>query len=306
MSFNSTYKIPKDASYVTLRNQNRMIYANYVIQRNNVQQGCQGVMRLQDGNPADADILPKLLEGARETTGAERDAAIASEACPVAVIPTPIVSIGGSILFSSSFGSSGSQVSYPNSASLALGDGDFTIEWFQFWTDDGNFPRPFSIGSYNNNDIDIAVSYEGDIYFWTGMTPNSVSNTSPPLDTWTHMAIVGTGGTTISFYIGGTRVYNGSISYDFTDTTTTLSIGNETDSSTIAGFNGQITNFRWVKGSALYSGTSITVPTQPLTAVSGTQLLLLASNETDFLKDSSPANRTPTNSGTAYSSTSPF
>lgn len=87
MSFNSTYKIPKDASYVTLRNQNRMLYANYVIQQNNVQQGCQVRAELQNGGVADGDIIPKLLEGARATTAAERDAEVASEACPVTVTP---------------------------------------------------------------------------------------------------------------------------------------------------------------------------------------------------------------------------
>lgn len=87
---NFYYKIPKDASYVTLRNQNRMLYANYRIQQNNVQQGCQGVTRLQDGGVADADIIPKLLEGARETTALEIQVDISSAACPVS-IPVVIV-----------------------------------------------------------------------------------------------------------------------------------------------------------------------------------------------------------------------
>ena len=81
------YKIPKDASYVTLRNQNRMIYANYRIQQNNVQQGCQIRVALENGGVADADIIPKLLEGARETTAAEVQIDISSGACPVANIP---------------------------------------------------------------------------------------------------------------------------------------------------------------------------------------------------------------------------
>ena len=93
MSFNSTYKIPKDASYVTLRNQNRMLYANYSIQQYNVRQGCQVRAELQNGGVADADMIPKLLEGAIATTVAERTADIASEACPVtAVIVNPYAS----------------------------------------------------------------------------------------------------------------------------------------------------------------------------------------------------------------------
>ena len=305
---NFIYKVPKDASYVTLRNQNRMLYANYRIQQNNTQTGCQGVMRLQDGGVADADLIPKLLEGARETTVADVAIDLSSASCPVpqtSIPPTESSGIGGSMLFASTFGSTASRVTYPNNAALAIGQQDFTIEWFQYWTSDSNFPRPFSIGSYDTTDISIAVSYEGTIYFWTGMTPNPVA-TNPPLNAWTHIAIVGTGGTTIAFYIDGTRVFNDSLAYNFTNTTLALSIGNETVPSAIAGFNGQLTNFRWVKGTAIYSGASITVPTQPLTAVSGTQLLLLASNEAGLLVDSSPANRTPTNSGVTFSSTNPF
>lgn len=92
---NFTYKIPKDASYVTLRNQNRMLYANYRIQQNNTQQGCQGTMRLENGGVADADIVPKLLEGARETTTEEITTILASEECPVvassAPAPAPVI-----------------------------------------------------------------------------------------------------------------------------------------------------------------------------------------------------------------------
>lgn len=88
VNVNFLYKIPKDASYVTLRNQNRMVYANYRIQQNNVEQGCQGVMRLENGGVADADIITKLLQGARETTAAEIQIDISSAACRV-VAPAP-------------------------------------------------------------------------------------------------------------------------------------------------------------------------------------------------------------------------
>ena len=89
MSGNFIYKIPKDASFVTLRNQNRMLYANYIIQKNNVDDGCQIRIALQNGGVADADIVPKLLEGARETTVEERDRIRASESCPIPPQPTP-------------------------------------------------------------------------------------------------------------------------------------------------------------------------------------------------------------------------
>lgn len=84
---NFYYKTAKDASYVTLRNQNRMLYANYRIQQNNVQQGCQIRVGLENGGVADYDIIPKLLEGALATTAAEIQIDISSAACPVTTVP---------------------------------------------------------------------------------------------------------------------------------------------------------------------------------------------------------------------------
>ena len=98
MSFNSTYKIPKDASYVTLRNQNRMLYANYSIQQYNVRQGCQVRAELQNGGVADADMIPKLLEGAIATTVTERDAEIASGTCVVTIPPVIVINYNTDVL----------------------------------------------------------------------------------------------------------------------------------------------------------------------------------------------------------------
>jgi hypothetical protein len=44
-----------------------------------------------------------------------------------------------------------------------------------------------------------------------------------------------------------------------------LTIGNENTATTLAAFVGYITNFRWVKGLAVYTG-NFTVPTSALTA----------------------------------------
>lgn len=306
---NFIYKVPKDASYVTLRNQNRMLFANYRIQQNNVQQGCQMRVALENGGVADADIIPKLLEGARETTASEIDTIIASEACPVtapapapAPVPTPIQT-GGAMLLSSTFGSFGTSVTYPNNAALAIGSQSFTIEWFQYNQSLSSFPRIFSMGTYPS--ADIAVSYEsGSLLFWINKNPNFVG-TEPSKNAWVHVAIVGTSATNIKIYVGGNLLGTIAGSYSFIDTTTTLAIGNETTPSSTAAFSGRITNFRWVVGTAVYTNT-FTPPIAPLSAIPGTQLLLLASNATDVVKDSSSANRTPTNTGITFSSTTPF
>ncbi len=80
----------KDASFVTLRNQNKMIYANYLIQQSRVQSGCQLRVELESGSVADASTIPKLLEGALYTTQAEQAYDISSNACPVFItVNTP-------------------------------------------------------------------------------------------------------------------------------------------------------------------------------------------------------------------------
>jgi hypothetical protein len=308
LGFNSTYKTPKDASFVTVRNQNRMIYANAVLQQKNQTDGCKVTVGLQNGEVAPGGLHPRLLEGARETTAAERDAILASGSCPVLptaepspLPPVPPPETVGSMAFRSDFGLTGSSVLFPNDASLAIGTDDFTIEWFQFWETGASFPRVFSIGSFPS--INIAVSYEGVFYLWINNTPYNIG-AEPSTDTWVHVAIVGNG-TSVKVYVNGSLLGTRNLSYNFTNTTTALAIGNETNQNTGGAFTGQITNFRWVVGTQVYTA-DFTVPSMPLTDIPGTQLLLLASNETDVVKDSSSANRTPTNTGVTYDTSSPF
>ena len=68
----------RDASFVTQKNQNRMIYANYLIQQYNVQQGEQIRVRLQGDGIPQSSILPSLIDGLYETTASERDAILAN------------------------------------------------------------------------------------------------------------------------------------------------------------------------------------------------------------------------------------
>jgi hypothetical protein len=217
--------------------------------------------------------------------------------------PVPPVTTGGSMFFDSTFGSDGSHVSYPNDTNLRIGTQPFTIEWYQYWTTGGSsFPRVFSIGTYPS--ADIAVSYEGDFILWINGSPIFIGSGDPPQNVWTHMAIVGDG-SFVKTYQDGIENQGVVVPYNFTDSSTALMIGNETNPSSIANFNGQITNFRWVVGTAVYTA-DFTPPTSPLTAIPGTQLLLLAENNTNVVLDSSGAARTPTNTGVTYSATTPF
>lgn len=102
MSFNSYYKTPTDSSRLTQTRQNKMIYANYItnVQRND--QGCNTLRTgLENGGVAPGSILPKLLDGARHTTGPERDAILANTSCspitespPIPPTPIPVITDG--------------------------------------------------------------------------------------------------------------------------------------------------------------------------------------------------------------------
>ena len=223
---------------------------------------------------------------------------------------------GGSMSFSASAAAgAGSSVNIANADShfdITAGT-PFTIEWFQYLTSgSGSAPRPFAIGNYTGSTTIIGVSEEGtdpnrNFYVWTGppRTPHNIATISPTaLNTWNHFAVVGDG-TNIRVYQNGTQL-GSSFVYGAFSSTLTLAIGNETSTNTAAAFNGYITNFRWVTGTAVYTG-SFTRPTKPLTAISGTRLLLLAASSDTVSTDSSSYARSTTTSGTVtWVSNTPF
>jgi hypothetical protein len=295
----------KSSSELTNKIKNQMLYANYLIQQQAVSQGCLGRILIEGGSGAkkEAQIWTDIQEGQAQTTLADQTVILANNECPDQS-SSQLTILSGSMVFNYLDQTVGDSVSYPNDADLAIGTREFTVEWFQYWQTGANFPRPFSIGEYPN--ADFAVSYEGTtFYVWTPSTNANDAGAPPAKDTWVHIALIGNG-ITIKVYVNGSLQSTINESYDFTDTTTALTIGNETDGITRDGaFTGRITNFRWVVGTQVYTD-NFTVPTTPLIAISGTQLLLLADSSTNVVKDSSPANRTPTNTGVTYSTDYPF
>jgi hypothetical protein len=137
------------------------------------------------------------------------------------------------------------------------------------------------------------------------MTAGSVS-----LNTWYHIAVVRNGTTNWRVYLNGTDIGG----FAFAGTTgTQLSLGRKSASGFNEFFGGYISNFRYVKGTAVYTG-AFTPPTAPLTdtqssgtnisAITGTQtqLLLNTVSGANFLVDSSSYTRTVTNNNSVTSS----
>jgi hypothetical protein len=149
--------------------------------------------------------------------------------------------------------------------SWAFGTEDFTIEWFQYQTDNNQFPRIFTIGTYSGGGVSVACSIEGgSFYAWTDGDGNFIANATPYKNVWVHFAIVRRSGQ-LSVYKNGVLFGDTTENIaDISNNTTTLYFGIETPGDDATAFGGYLTNIRIVKGLAVYTG-DFTVPNSALT-----------------------------------------
>lgn len=195
----------------------------------------------------------------------------------------------------------GSYVSAPRAtiATWLPGTGNYTIEWFQYQTVLSSHPRVFSIGP--DTAATLGVSIEGGkVYTWPNGNNWTIGKTYQ--NTWIHVALVRTSGST-KCYIDGTSVGTAqSDSVNVTGALKDLFIG--ADGETAGdGFPGKITNFRWTN-SAVYTG-NFTAPTSPLTVLPQTKLLLLGGSPSNPVTDSTGIN-VLTNFNTTWGPDTPF
>jgi len=210
----------------------------------------------------------------------------------VAVFPPSGSMPSGSL----SFNGTSQYLNTPSSSAFAFGTTDFTIEtWI--------YPNSLSgrLWYFSSDRDNVDLNGNGGIYYFgEGGVRNSATNTVINVGTWHHIALVRASGT-LTLYVNGVSVMSQSgIGYN---STANRSVDIAYSSAQGNGyFNGRMSNFRIVSGTALYTGSTITVPIAPLSAISGTQLLLNTTNDADFLKDSSTNNITVTNNGGVTSS----
>jgi hypothetical protein len=177
------------------------------------------------------------------------------------VTQSPFTGGGNSYSFSSSVNSF---IDTDASSDWALGTGDFTIEWFSYQTTLSGFQRAFTVDDYAS--IDVGASIEsGTFYYWANDTFRFNSSSASTANVWIHWAIVRASGITRVYRNGtllGSQITD---TNNINNTTDQLTIGNENTATTTAALVGYLTNFRWVKGLAVYTG-NFTVPTSALTA----------------------------------------
>jgi len=159
---------------------------------------------------------------------------------------------------------------------LSMGTGDFTIEcWAKF---DDTINRGVWQLSSTSSGLDtgggsgagtLAVSHNGGN--WHCYTGNSGQMNGPSFNrstnTWYHLAYVRSSGV-LKLYVNGTSVVSVSDSYNYDGTT--LAIGGYYQEAYL--MKGHISNFRIIKGTALYT-SNFTTPTSALTNVTNTKLL---------------------------------
>ena len=197
-----------------------------------------------------------------------------------------------------SFNGSTDYLTIADNAALQLGTSVFTIEtWFYktYSTTNSQLAgkgsggagwRLFLLNNESGNIYNITFTNVFNTVEATGLTilPN----------TWNHVAVVREGLAVLQtkLYLNGVLSATGICGSNLNQTAD-LRIGSGfTDIAPYTNHPGQISNFRIVKGTAVYT-TNFT-PTFPLTAISGTSLLLNVASAPTYLTDSSGYNFTVT------------
>jgi hypothetical protein len=195
----------------------------------------------------------------------------------------------------------GNETSYlkiPNVDGFDFGTGDFTIEWYQYQTDNNPYSRIFQVGNHPEATIGVSIEPDtvegqpvGEFYYWAiddtlrlvkNLTPSSYKNK------WVHFAICRANDSTTTpptrrttVYMDGTSIFSMEDNYNYNGTAD-LIIGNESTPANNTAFGGYIKYFSWVKGVALYTA-NFTVPTGYPTLTNNYVLLLTASSFTGTL-----------------------
>ena len=197
--------------------------------------------------------------------------------------------------YSTQFDGASDYLEIYNDSSLVLAGGQWTIEcWVK---PSGNYSTYRTIFAKRAG----STSYEGYLRLSTGVVSfyngtNYESTTVLDANSWSHVAWVYVGGY-INIYVNGVRVATSAVTV--TDYNYPIVIGGVTGKN--EWFQGNIRDFRILKGTALYTGTTLTPPTEPLTDITNTSLLIC---QLPYIVDVSTNAHAITVNGNVY--TAPF
>ena len=278
-----------------------------------------------DGTDADFNLVTALFHFDGDNNGTNYNAVNSST---VSGAPTLNNRSGGQMFqgtfspfsadegkWSVSFDGTDDYLEVASSSDFALGSGDFTLEAFVFQNSEagsGNTSHNI-INKWNNTGnlksyflrITESSGQKLQFYWSTNGSNNNyiTSNDSLNAGQWHHVAVVNNGGT-LTLFIDGTAQSSTGTAGTLYTSSASLKIGRTDADSGSQYFDGFISNARIVKGTAIYTGSSYSVPTTPLTAVTNTKLLISCSNR--FRDKSTSAHTVSTSSLPKIQPFSPF
>ena len=176
---------------------------------------------------------------------------------------------GGSM----SLDGTGDRISAAASADFGFGTGDFTVEWWINFNSISNYPYQIDMRSADN-DTPLSLFTRTNlqnqlgVYVSNSIIASGTYSFKPGI--WTHYAICKTGGY-LKGYMNGEEDFSISCTRDY-GTSEAISIGSVYGNNNYY-VNGNIADVRIVKGTAVYTA-EFTPPTEPLTAVTNTKLLI--------------------------------
>jgi hypothetical protein len=221
--------------------------------------------------------------------------------------------------WSNYFDGNGDYLSLPDNAAFDIGlsGSPFTLECFFYPTTSSTdyqmlFGRGGGFAGWNGtNGWQITFFlYNNLLYlqYWSGsalVTFTVPLNAASIANQWNHL-VASYNGTNVSLYANGTRLGTATATFGKPSASNITHIGKSVVSAETYYPTGYISNFRIVKGSAVYdpTQTNLTVPTTTLTSISNTSLLTCQSNR---FRDASNNNFTVTRFGDVSVQTfSPF
>jgi hypothetical protein len=209
--------------------------------------------------------------------------------------------IPAAVLGSAQFSGS-NYLSVAGGAGTAMGTGDFTWECWVYPTSSSDYQcfidtRTNPLAGGDDTGFYFGTNFDtlAPIYYTTNLQLEST--VSITLNDWNHVALTRNSGT-VTLWVNGASGGTQSNATDLTEQR--VLIGGDGLGAAL-NLTGNISNLRMVKGTAVYTAP-FTPPTAPLTAISGTQLLLTTPNDANFLVDGSTNNFTVTNNGAVASS----
>jgi len=185
-------------------------------------------------------------------------------------VPYSAATIGGSGYFDGS----GDYLSIPNSSQFSFGTGDFTVEYWVNYSSFTSTSSYFGVSCWSSNN-GFELYHKGSSGFaWYYMSSTLTTGIVPTPNTWYHLAVTRSSGTT-RFFVNG--VLANSILNDTSNFAPTATMYLGIEGGTTGPLNGYLSNVRIIKGTAAYTA-NFAPPVAPVTAITNTSLLVNGTN----------------------------